>query len=119
MTTHVSWLVEANIRPGKFEDFKTLMDEMVGATQQNEPKTMHYEWYISDDHSTCHIYERYEDSAAVLTHLASFGKNFAGRFLDCVEPVRLTVYGSPNQEAKDGLAGLGPVYMAQISGFAR
>jgi quinol monooxygenase YgiN len=119
MTTNVSWLVEANIRPGKFGDFERLMDEMVGATRRNEPKTLNFEWYISDDHSTCHIYERYEDSAAVLTHMASFGKNFAGHFLDCVEPVRLIVYGSPNQEAKDALEGLTPVYMAQINGFAR
>ena len=119
MSNNVSWLLELNVKPGKFEDFKTLMNEMVGATKQNEPKILNYEWYISDDNSTCHIYERYEDSAAVLAHLASFGKNFADRFLGCLEPVRFTVYGSPNQEVKDTVEGFAPVYMTQINGFAR
>ena len=78
-----------------------------------------YEWTISDDHQACHAYERYRDSAAVMTHLESFGANFAVRLMEVVKPARLVVYGTPSAQVKDGLAGLGPVYMAPLGGFRR
>jgi len=115
----ISWVFELAINPGRFEDFKTLMADMVAATQKNEVGTLNYEWAISDDLKVCHVYERYRDSAAVMTHLESFGANFAGRLMEAVKPARLVVYGTPSAQVKDGLAGLGPVYMAPLGGFRR
>jgi quinol monooxygenase YgiN len=110
---------EFAIIPGRFEDLKTLMAAMVDATHKNEPGTLNYEWAISDDQQVCHVYERYRDSAAVMTHLESFGANFAARLMEAVKPARLVVYGTPSAQVKDGLAGLGPVYMAPFGGFRR
>jgi quinol monooxygenase YgiN len=115
----ISWVFELAINPGRFEDLKTLLAEMVEATQKNEVGTLNYEWTITDDHQVCHVYERYRDSAAVMTHLKSFGANFAVRLMEAVTPARLVVYGTPNPQVKDGLAGLGPVYMAPLGGFRR
>jgi quinol monooxygenase YgiN len=115
----ISWVFELAINPGRFEDLKTLIAEMVEATQKNEASTLNYEWAISDDQQVCHVYERYRDSAAVMTHLESFGANFAARFMEAVTPARLVVYGTPSAQVKDGLAGLGPVYMAPLGGFRR
>jgi hypothetical protein len=78
-----------------------------------------YEWTISDDHQVCHAHERYRDSAAVMTHLESFGANFAVRLMAAVTPARLVVYGTPSPQVKDALAGLSPVYMAPLGGFRR
>ena len=69
----ISWVFELAINPSRFEDLKTLMADMVEATHQNEVGTLNYEWAISDDQQVCHVYERYRDSAAVMTHLESFG----------------------------------------------
>ena len=74
-----SAILELAINPGRFEDLKTLMADLVEAIQKNEVGTLNYEWAISDDLKVCHVYERYRDSAAVMTHLESFGANFAGR----------------------------------------
>jgi quinol monooxygenase YgiN len=92
---------------------------MVAATQKHEVDTLNYEWAISDDQQVCHVYERYRDSAAVMTHLESFGANFAVRLTEAVTPARLVVYGTPSAQVKDGLAGLGAVYMAPLGGFRR
>ena len=119
MTENVILAVEFAIIPGRFEDFKTLAAEIIEATQHNEPGTLNYEWAISDDRQVCHVYERYRDSAAVMTHLESFGANFAVRLMEAVTPARLVVYGTPSAQVKDGLAGLGPVYMAPLGGFRR
>ncbi len=87
MNDAVHLLLALNIKEGELDNFKALVKEMVDATQANEPGTLNYEWFLSDDEKTCHLYERYADSAATMTHLASFGQNFAVRIMAAVEPV--------------------------------
>ncbi len=119
INNNVSWILELDINDGKSDDFKALMAEMVTATKANEPDALNYEWFISGDDKHCHIYERYSDSAATMTHLGNFGAKFAERFLGMVAPTRLTVYGDPSSEARVALAGLGAVHMELLGGFAR
>ncbi len=119
MSDNVYWVLEVAIKAGEFDNFKELMGEMVEATQANEANTLNYEWTISEDGQSCHIYERYADSAATMAHLGAFGEKFAGRFMAAVEPTRFVVYGNPNSEVKEALSGFGPVFMAPFGGFAR
>src|SRR5262249_25653908 len=118
MSEQVSWLLELAVKPGELESFKALMAEMVESTQA-EPGTLVYEWSITDDDGVIHVFERYADSAATLTHLAAFGEKFAQRFLTSVSPTRLVVYGAPSDQVKEGLSPFGPMYMAPWGGFAR
>ena len=92
---------------------------MVEATRANEPSTLSYEWFITDDNKSCHIYERYADSDAVMTHLGAFGEKFAERILAISEPTRFMVYGNPSEDARKALSGFGAVFLAPIGGFAR
>ncbi len=119
MTDNVYWSLEVTITPGEFDNFKALMKEMVEATQTNEPNTLNYEWTITEDSQSCHIYERYADSAATMTHLGAFGEKFAERFMASAEPTRFVVYGAPNNEVKEALSGFAAVFMAPFGGFAR
>ena len=119
MTDNVSWLLETSIKDGELDNIKTLMGEMVGATEANEPGTLNYEWYISEDNASLCVYERYADSAATMVHLGTFGENFAERFMAALEPARLTVFGDPSAEVREALAPFGAAHMAQIGGFAR
>jgi quinol monooxygenase YgiN len=119
MAADVSWVLELNVQPGHEKDFPALVEDMVRATQEDEPGTLGYQWSTSADGGVCHIYEHYVDSAAVLTHLATFGEKFAGRFLEILAPTRFVVYGSPSQEVKDALAAFQPVYMQSAGGFSR
>ncbi len=119
MSDHVHWLLGVNIKEGQLEAFKSLMAEMVERTQSSEPGTLSYEWELSADGSRCHIYERYVDSAAVMIHMGSFGKNFAGRFLAAADPYFIYVYGNPNDEVRKTLDGLGADYYSNIGGFSR
>lgn len=119
MTKNVYWVLEFAVNPGRFEDLKTLMAEQVKATKTNEAGALNYEWAISDDRQICHVYERFQDSAAAITHLESFAANFAARFAEVGRPTRLVVYGTLSAQAKDALARLNPVYMAPFGGFRR
>ena len=54
-----------------------------------------------------------------MAHLGTFGANFAERFLGCVDPTALYVYGSPDDETRAVLAGFNAVFLGPLGGFAR
>ncbi len=118
MDGDVSWIVEFAVKAGQLEGFRALMEEMVASTRQEEG-ALAYQWFVSNDGSAVHIYERYASSAAVLEHLKSFGEKFAERFLAAVDPTRFMVYGAPSDEVKQALSGFGPTYLGPFGGFAR
>ena len=76
-----------------------------------------YEWFVTKDNRSCHIFERYVDSAAVMTHLGTFGQKFAQRFMTVLQKTRYTVYGNPSDEVIKALAAFGPVFMTPIGGL--
>jgi quinol monooxygenase YgiN len=114
----VSWIIELAVKPGELDTFKTLMEEMVAGTN-TEPTSLNYEWHISEDESTVHIYEKYADSEAMISHVSGFLEKWAARFMSSVDVTRFVVYGSPNDAAREMLGGFGPVYMGPWGGFAR
>ncbi len=118
MSSVVSWNLRVSINEGQLEAFRTLMKEMVSATEA-EAGTLSYEWYLSKGAGSCHINERYADSDAVMAHLANFGANFAERFLGCVAPTSIDVYGDASEEVRAGLAGFGAVHHSPFGGFSR
>jgi len=119
MNENVYWVLELAVQPGRMNDLKSVMQDMVEAAGANEPGTLNYEWNVSDDGRICHIYVRYRDSAAVMTHMHAFGTKFTARFMELVTITRFVVYGSPNAEIKAALAAYGPVYLAPFGGFKR
>jgi len=118
MADTVSWNLRLSVRAGRLEDARTLMEEMVASTR-SEAGTLGYEWFLNAPGATCHIHERYADSAAVMAHLGTFGSRFADRFLQCFEPAGLAVYGTPSPEARAALDGFGAQYLATWGGFGR
>ena len=118
MGDHISWWLEVAVKPGRLDELEPLLAEMVESTQA-EPGAVIYEWSISDDGSTAHAYERYENSGAVLTHLANFGEKFAQRLLQAADPTRFVLYGTPSDDVKEALTAFGPSYMRPVAGFAR
>jgi quinol monooxygenase YgiN len=118
MDDEVSWLVEVGIKPGKLEGFRALMAEMVASTR-SEAGTLAYQWFVSDDGTAVHIYERYASSAAVMTHLQSFGSKFAERFFEAADITRWMIYGTPSAEVKSALNTFGPTYLGPFGGFVR
>lgn len=118
MSNVVSWNLQLAVREGRLEDFRSLMNEMVESTRA-EDGAHAYEWFISEDGTACHIYERYADSAAAMVHLATFGSRFADRFLSCVEPTGFSVYGDPSGEVRGVLDGFGAGYLEWFGGFTR
>ena len=117
--SQVAWMFELAVKAGREVDFRALMAEMAEATDRNEPGTLDYEWYVSDDGRRLHLFERYADADAAMTHLARFGKRYMARFFDVLAPERMTVYGSPDDRVRGALAQLAPQVMSRAAGFRR
>ena len=92
MNDNVYWVLELAIQSQRSSDFGALMLDMVEAARE-EQGTLNYEWNISGDGGTCHVYVRYRDSAAVMTHMHAFGSRFSARFMALAKITRMTVYG--------------------------
>jgi len=89
----VAWLLELAVNPGAGDTVRAVMEEMAASTTA-EPGALSYAWFRSDDGGVVAISERYTDSAAVVTHLTTFGETFAKRFLAALTPTRMTVLGA-------------------------
>ena len=118
MSNAISWNLQLSVRSGCLDDARSLMNEMVEATRDEEG-TEGYEWFLSGDGTACHICERYADSDAVMVHLGNFGTRFADRFLACFEPNALYVYGEPSDNAQAALDGFSATYFGTFGGFSR
>lgn len=119
MSNEVHWVVETAIKDGQLEAFKTLSAEMVASAKAEEPDTLHYEWFISADGTSCHIYERYRDSAATMKHLKWFADNYLERFRACADTTHISLYGNPDEQVQAAMAKAKAVYRAPLEGFKR
>ena len=119
MSKNLYWNLELSIKEGRFDDFKTLVEDMSERVQQHEPGTLNYEWTADADKANFHIYERYVNSEALMTHMAGFQEHFAERFFDVLEIKRWCLYGNPSDQVKETLGGLGVEFFEPVGGFAR
>lgn len=118
MGDEISWVLAVNVKDGKGDDFRTLMEEMVASTKDEEGAVT-YEWFVSDDGGQVHLYERYRDNDATMVHLGNFGANFAGRFFGCVDQIGMWVYGPADDRVKAALGAGGAEFLGPYGGFAR
>ena len=119
MSEIIEWVLEMDVRDGQGDNVQPLLEEMAQAAEADEPRTLHCEFYMSDDRRTCTVLERYADNAAVMAHFAQFGGRFADRFTELFMPVRLTVYGPATAAVMSVLAGYGGVRLDRVAGFHR
>jgi quinol monooxygenase YgiN len=118
-SNHVAWMFELGVREGRDADFRALMAEMVESTKRDEPGTLEYEWYVSDDGRRVHLFEIYADVDATMAHLATFGERYMRRFFGILIPERMTLYGDPGERVRAALARLAPAIMTHAAGFRR
>jgi quinol monooxygenase YgiN len=118
MKDHVAWVIELAVKEGQLDTFTALMEEMVEGTSA-EPKTLAYEWYISDDATEVHIFEKYADSEAMILHVNGFLEKWAARFMECVDITRFVVYGDPSPAAREILDSWHARYLGPWGGFSR
>jgi quinol monooxygenase YgiN len=124
--SNVFFVVELDVQPGQLDDLREVAQEMVELAQHNEPATLNYEYFLSDDGARCHIYERYVDSNALLSHSLSFPEELQQR-AQAFRPLRLTAYGNVPHTVRTSridpirtvVPGFEAAYFSRLSGLTR
>jgi quinol monooxygenase YgiN len=79
MNENVNWVIELAVNPGRSEDLKTLVAELI-EVNRNKVGFLTQEVAISDDQQVCHIFGRFQDSAAITNHMQSSVRSFPSDF---------------------------------------
>ena len=116
MSREIAWRVELEVKSGQLASFRELTGEMVEFTR-HECGVLGYQRFVSKDGRIVHGDERYADSDAALAHLQNFKQHFALRFLELVNRIRFTVYGTPSESLKELLDELGAIYLSRLGDF--
>jgi len=111
-------MAEIAIPEGKLDEFKRLAAEIIDEVEANEPDTLSYEWFISNDERKCYVIQRYRDSEAVLAHLGNIA-HLSGRLHEVAPLTGLTIFGSPSAELREALDRVGPRVFEHWNGVTR
>ena len=126
MSDSVSFVVELEVKPDQIDELRDVMDAMATATQTDEPGTLDYEWFLTEDGTACHIFERYADPEAAVAHSATFPEELSQR-AQAFLPTRLTAYGKLTEAIREkriepllaAVPGISLVVVEPLGGFAR
>ena len=118
MNTEIRLVAEFTIAEGKTDAFKELIKTAIEKVRSNEPDTLTYEFYFSDDETKCYALELYRDSQAVLTHMEDVSE-LLQKILAIAQLTSLEIYGDATAELKEALASFGSKFFTHWSGFKR
>ena len=99
--------VDLTINEGKLSEFEGIARTMITGTQ-NEPGTLGYDFFFSDDRKRCRLIESYVDADAVLVHFKGpVVQELVPKLLGTSSLSRFEVYGDPGPEAAEMMKRLG------------
>jgi quinol monooxygenase YgiN len=107
------WRLEAAIKPGKFDDFIAVAQDLF-VSMDGEAGTLGYGYYLNEDKTVCHIHEHYRDSEGLRAHGEKFARVFSERFMAACTVTHFVLYGEPDAAAKEMMAQYGATYMTRI-----
>jgi quinol monooxygenase YgiN len=84
------------IRDGELETFKHQAAEMMRLTRERDTKTLRYDWFLSDDGTTCEVRETYVDADALIEHAHNVAEARETLFREAAYDHNMTIYGEPS-----------------------
>jgi quinol monooxygenase YgiN len=115
----VYFRLDFNIHEGKLASFEQTAKAMIAGTQ-NEPGTLAFEWYLSEDHKSCRLLETYANADAMQSHVKStVVRELLPKLLESASLAAFEVYGEPGPEGRRLLARSGPAIYEFHQGLGR
>jgi hypothetical protein len=115
----------SGVRPGKLEELKAAINDLVGFVEANEPRPLVYSVYLDPAGKQMTVVQVHPDSTSLELHMRIAGVKFA-RFADLIRLSRMDIYGRPSDELIEHLrhkarmlGGEGPFEHTLQAGFMR
>lgn len=126
MSGPIVYIDRSRVRPGKLEELKPAIEDLVEFIEEREPQLLSYGFHLDEDESRMTVVAVHPDAASVELHMEVGGEAFRG-FADLIEMEGIEVYGEPTdrmleqlQQKADALGEAGRVVVdRQYAGFAR
>ena len=94
------------IRDGELEGFKRQAAEIMRLTRAKDTKTLRYDWFLSDDGTTCEVREGYVDADGLLDHHHHIAEAKAKLFHDFAGGHDMTFYGEPSPALAEAMQAM-------------
>jgi quinol monooxygenase YgiN len=107
-----------DIKPGQLSTFIDKLQSFTATVEATEPLTSTYAWYISDEGNCCYIVERFPNSDAFMEHLNDLSEEMV-LLLEMAPIFEVLVFGSPSDDATEGLRAYGAKFFPLTAGFIR
>jgi quinol monooxygenase YgiN len=107
------------VRDGELEGFKHQAAELIRLTREKDTGTLRYDWFLSDDGTSCEVREAYVDADALLEHSGHIAEARAKLFRDFAYGHAITFYAEPSPALAEGMKAMPPgaVELTQLSFF--
>lgn len=117
-STSFRLIVHQSVNPDGLAQFRELAQRGAAGAQANEPGTLGYEFFLSEDGSDCYLNEYYESDQAFLDHFERV-QPILQESMKVSTLVEAVVLGDPGAEARAMLDHLGAKYYSDCIGFCR
>lgn len=84
------------VRDGQLEGFKRQAAEMMRQTREKDTGTLAYDWFLSDDGTTCEVREAYVDADALVEHAMNVREAREAMFAEFACDHKMAFYGDPS-----------------------
>jgi hypothetical protein len=125
MAEAIVYVDTSDVREGAIEDLKTAIKELVDFVDENEPRIIAYNVYLSDDGTQINVVHMHPDSASLEYHMEVAGPMFRN-FADLVTLKSIVIFGRPSEKLlrqlheKARSLGRGTVTVLELhAGFSR
>lgn len=85
-----------NVRDGELDGFVQRAAELMQLTREQDTKTLRYDWFLSDDRTTCEVREGYVDAEGLFEHNSHVREARDALFRDHAFGHDMTIYGEPS-----------------------
>lgn len=126
MAEPIVYIDRSRVRPGKLEELKPAVAELVEFIEEREPQLLSYGFHLDEEGSRMTVVAVHPDAASVELHMEVGREAFRG-FADLIEMEGIEVYGEPTdrmiEQLQDKARALGEsgrvVVDRRYAGFAR
>jgi quinol monooxygenase YgiN len=87
---------QLKVRDGQLEGFKRQAAEMMRVTREKDTGTLAYDWFLSEDGTTCEVREAYVDADALVEHALHVREAREAMFAEFAYGHRMAFYGEPS-----------------------
>jgi hypothetical protein len=97
MDEFVAYLDTSEVRRGKLEELKKAMTDLTAFVEQNEPRTISYTVWFSEDGSTMSVLHFHPDLASLEFHLKVAGPKFPP-VAPLIRMKTIEIFGRPSED---------------------